>query len=77
MFVILVTQVPPSEASYWPNALAWWHKPLVTILQYVQLKATHRGCRETGFPKGLFGLPDTHGVSHISLVLVPLFLPML
>ena len=27
VFLIMVTQVPPSLASYWLNALTWWHKP--------------------------------------------------
>ena len=32
VFVIMVTQVPPSVASYWLNALAWWHKPHMIII---------------------------------------------
>ena len=54
VFLIMVTQVPPSVASYWPNALAWWHKPPMIIIQYhsarcaLQLKATNRSCRKTG-----------------------------
>ena len=27
VFLIMVTQVPPSVASYWLNALTWCHKP--------------------------------------------------
>ena len=32
VFLIMVTQVPPFVASYWPNALGWWHKRPMIIL---------------------------------------------
>ena len=62
VFVIIVTQVPPSMASYWLNALAWCHKPpmIITARCALELTAIHESCRNWGSAKVWFGLPETH-----------------